>query len=56
MPFNLQALHLDALSDVDNTTQSLLMFSGNESVHGLYDILLNYKYGDSHYSLIPFLF
>ena len=41
--FNLQALHLDALSDVDNTAQSLLMFTGNESVHGLYDILLNYK-------------
>jgi hypothetical protein len=39
----LQALHLDALSDVDNTTQSLLAFTGNESVHGLYDILLNYK-------------
>ncbi|RLN30802.1 protein downstream neighbor of Son [Panicum miliaceum] len=38
-----QALHLDALSDVDNTTQSLLTFTGNESVHGLYDILLNYK-------------
>ncbi|KAF8762977.1 hypothetical protein HU200_008824 [Digitaria exilis] len=38
-----QALHLDALSDVDNTTQSLLAFTGNESVHGLYDILLNYK-------------
>jgi len=41
--FNLQALHLDALSDVDNTAQSLLMFTGNESVHGLYDILLNCK-------------
>ena len=41
--FYLQALHLDALSDVDNSTQSLLMFTGNESVHGLYDILLNYK-------------
>ncbi|KAL6643880.1 hypothetical protein ACP70R_018646 [Stipagrostis hirtigluma subsp. patula] len=38
-----QALHLDALSDVDNTTQSLLSFSGNESVHGLYDVLLNYR-------------
>ncbi|CAM0147279.1 unnamed protein product [Urochloa decumbens] len=38
-----QALHIDALSDVDNTTQSLLMFSGRESVHGLYDVLLNYK-------------
>lgn len=38
-----QALHLDALSDVDNTTQSLLSFTGNENVHGLYDVLLNYK-------------
>ncbi|KAG8092845.1 hypothetical protein GUJ93_ZPchr0012g20122 [Zizania palustris] len=38
-----QALHIDALSDVDNTTQSLLSFMGNNSVHGLYDFLLNYK-------------
>ncbi|TVU48961.1 hypothetical protein EJB05_00248 [Eragrostis curvula] len=38
-----QALHIDALSDVDNTTQSLLQFTGNDSVHGLYDVLLNYK-------------
>ncbi|KAG8049321.1 hypothetical protein GUJ93_ZPchr0009g963 [Zizania palustris] len=38
-----QALHIDALSDVDNTTQSLLSFMGNKSVHGLYDFLLNYK-------------
>jgi len=53
---NLQALHLDALSDVDNTTQSLLSFTGNENVHGLYDVLLNYKYGASHYFVIPFLF
>lgn len=38
-----QALHIDALSDVDNTTQSLLSFAGNKSVHGLYDVLVNYK-------------
>ncbi|XP_066359474.1 uncharacterized protein [Miscanthus floridulus] len=38
-----QAVNLDALSDVDNTTQSLLSFTGNENVHGLYDVLLNYK-------------
>ncbi|WVZ91329.1 hypothetical protein U9M48_037517 [Paspalum notatum var. saurae] len=38
-----QTLHIDALSDVDNTTQSLLSFTGNESVHGLYDVLLNYR-------------
>jgi hypothetical protein len=40
---NLQALHIDAMSEVDNTTQSLLSFVGNKSVHGLYDFLLNYK-------------
>lgn len=38
-----QALHLDAFSDVDNTTQSLLSFTGNANVHGLYDVLLNYR-------------
>ncbi|XP_006664217.1 uncharacterized protein LOC102705772 isoform X2 [Oryza brachyantha] len=38
-----QTLHIDAMSDVDNTTQSLLSFTGNKSVHGLYDFLLNYK-------------
>uniref|UniRef100_A0A0E0MPQ8 Uncharacterized protein n=1 Tax=Oryza punctata TaxID=4537 RepID=A0A0E0MPQ8_ORYPU len=38
-----QALHIDAMSEVDNTTQSLLSFTGNKSVHGLYDFLLNYK-------------
>ncbi|KAG2598266.1 hypothetical protein PVAP13_5KG332800 [Panicum virgatum] len=52
----LQALHLDALSDVDNTTQSLLSFTGNESVHGLYDVLLNYKFSASHFSHISFFF
>ncbi|KAL5708949.1 hypothetical protein ACHQM5_019691 [Ranunculus cassubicifolius] len=31
-------------SDVaDNSPQSLLAFNGNESVHGLYDFLLNYR-------------
>ncbi|KAM7261646.1 hypothetical protein ACFE04_020723 [Oxalis oulophora] len=30
-------------SDVDNTPQSLLAFSGNSSVHGLFDFLLNYR-------------
>uniref|UniRef100_A0A0E0FE62 Protein downstream neighbor of Son n=1 Tax=Oryza meridionalis TaxID=40149 RepID=A0A0E0FE62_9ORYZ len=28
-----QALHIDAMSEVDNTTQSLLSFVGNKSVH-----------------------
>ncbi|XP_056159036.1 uncharacterized protein LOC115671410 isoform X2 [Syzygium oleosum] len=32
-----------SLSDVDNTPQSLLAFSGNKDVHGLYDLLLNYR-------------
>ncbi|KAE8772537.1 hypothetical protein D1007_55452 [Hordeum vulgare] len=32
-----QTLHVDALSEVDNTTQSLLSFTGNKSVHGLYE-------------------
>ncbi|KAF9595430.1 hypothetical protein IFM89_000348 [Coptis chinensis] len=34
----------DSISDVkDHSPQSLLAFSGNESVHGLYDFLLNYR-------------
>lgn len=32
-----------SLSDVDNSPQSLLVFSGHENVHGLYDFLLNYR-------------
>ena len=47
---------MDVLSDMDNTTQSLLLFTGNDNVHGLYDVLLNYKYGASHYFAISFLF
>lgn len=42
----LQVFHTDALSDVDNTSQSLLLFSGNREVHALYDFLLNYRYSD----------
>ncbi|TYI32646.1 hypothetical protein ES332_A04G078700v1 [Gossypium tomentosum] len=34
---------MNSFSDVDNTPQSLLAFSGNQNVHGLYDILLNYR-------------
>ncbi|KAF4402379.1 hypothetical protein G4B88_012164 [Cannabis sativa] len=30
-------------SDVDNTPESLLVFSGNKDAHSLYDILLNYR-------------
>ncbi|GAV63900.1 hypothetical protein CFOL_v3_07418 [Cephalotus follicularis] len=38
-----QTRRSSSLSDVDNTPQSLLAFSGNENVHGLYDFLLNYR-------------
>ncbi|CAH2064113.1 unnamed protein product [Thlaspi arvense] len=30
-------------SNIDNTPESFLAFDGNESVHGLYDLLLNYR-------------
>ncbi|XP_038977709.1 protein downstream neighbor of Son-like isoform X4 [Phoenix dactylifera] len=39
-----QTFHMDSLSDVDNSPQSLLSFIGNEKVHGLYDFLLNHRY------------
>uniref|UniRef100_A0A5B6YNA1 Protein downstream neighbor of Son n=1 Tax=Davidia involucrata TaxID=16924 RepID=A0A5B6YNA1_DAVIN len=39
-----QIQHLGFTSDVDNSPQSLLVFSGNENVHGLYDFLLNYRF------------
>ncbi|XP_010263111.1 PREDICTED: protein downstream neighbor of Son [Nelumbo nucifera] len=38
-----QARRLVSISDVDNSPQSLLAFSGNDNVHGLYDFLLNYR-------------
>lgn len=38
-----QARRKNIFSGVDNTSQSLLAFSGNENVHGLYEILLNYR-------------
>ncbi|TYH21805.1 hypothetical protein ES288_A04G075500v1 [Gossypium darwinii] len=38
-----QTRRMNSFSDVDNTPQSLLAFSGNQNVHGLYDILLNYR-------------
>lgn len=37
------AKRLISMSDVDNTSQSLLSFHGNENVHSLYDFMLNYK-------------
>ncbi|XP_039039728.1 LOW QUALITY PROTEIN: protein downstream neighbor of Son-like [Hibiscus syriacus] len=38
-----QTRRINSFSDVDNTPQSLLAFSGNQNVHGLYEILLNYR-------------
>lgn len=34
---------VDSMPDIDNTSQSLLAFIGNENVHGLYDFLLNHR-------------
>ncbi|XP_054804413.1 uncharacterized protein LOC129307463 isoform X2 [Prosopis cineraria] len=38
-----QTRRMRSFSDVDNTPESLLVFSGNMNVHGLYDLLLNYR-------------
>ncbi|RDX97038.1 Protein downstream neighbor of Son [Mucuna pruriens] len=38
-----QMRRLRSFSDVDNSPESLLFFSGNNNVHGLYDFLLNYR-------------
>ncbi|EOY08572.1 hypothetical protein QUC31_010805 [Theobroma cacao] len=38
-----QTRRMNSLSDVDNTPQSLLAFTGNDNVHGLFEILLNYR-------------
>ncbi|XP_062167488.1 uncharacterized protein LOC133873750 isoform X2 [Alnus glutinosa] len=38
-----QTRRQSSLSDIDNSPQSLLVFSGNKSIHGLYDFLLNYR-------------
>ncbi|PQM35824.1 uncharacterized protein Pyn_33507 [Prunus yedoensis var. nudiflora] len=38
-----QTRRSSSLSDIDNTPESLLVFSGNTNVHGLFDILLNYR-------------
>ncbi|KAK6944153.1 hypothetical protein RJ641_025255 [Dillenia turbinata] len=38
-----QTRYLNSISDVDNSPQSLLAFNGNSNVHGLYDLLLNYR-------------
>ncbi|KAH7281453.1 hypothetical protein KP509_36G048400 [Ceratopteris richardii] len=34
---------VDSMAAVDNSPQSLLVFSGQKSVHGLYDFLLNHR-------------
>ncbi|KAL6521213.1 hypothetical protein OROGR_017782 [Orobanche gracilis] len=38
-----QARATESIIGVDNTPQSLLMFTGNKNVHALYDFLLNYR-------------
>ncbi|XP_059463104.1 uncharacterized protein LOC132191966 isoform X2 [Corylus avellana] len=38
-----QTRRQSSLSDIDNSPQSLLAFSGNKNIHGLYDFLLNYR-------------
>ncbi|KAL0714419.1 hypothetical protein Bca4012_021398 [Brassica carinata] len=38
-----QARRLRSVSNVDNTPESFLAFEGNEGVHGVYDLLLNYR-------------
>ncbi|KAJ7975915.1 Protein downstream neighbor of Son [Quillaja saponaria] len=38
-----QTRRLSSFSNIDNSLESLLVFSGNKSVHGLYDFLLNYR-------------
>ncbi|KAJ0245745.1 hypothetical protein HA466_0181680 [Hirschfeldia incana] len=39
----MQTRRLRSVSNIDNTPESFLAFDGNESVHGLYDLLLNYR-------------
>ncbi|GFP94930.1 hypothetical protein PHJA_001637400 [Phtheirospermum japonicum] len=39
-----QTRAMESLTGVDNTPQSLLMFTGNKNVHALYDFLLNYRF------------
>ncbi|KAK6131621.1 hypothetical protein DH2020_034635 [Rehmannia glutinosa] len=38
-----QTRAMESMIGVDNTPQSLLMFTGNKNVHALYDFLLNYR-------------
>ncbi|KAK7396798.1 hypothetical protein VNO78_17957 [Psophocarpus tetragonolobus] len=39
-----QTRRLRSFSDIDNTPESLLVFSGNYNVHALYDLLLNHRF------------
>ncbi|XP_073046098.1 uncharacterized protein [Primulina eburnea] len=39
-----QARAMETMTGIDNSPQSLLMFTGNKSVHALYDFLLNYRF------------
>lgn len=39
-----QTIHIDSMSDVDNSPQSLLALIGNDNAHALYDFLLNYRF------------
>lgn len=41
---SMQTRRSSSLSDIDNTSQSLLAFSDNKNVHALYDFLLNYRW------------
>ncbi|XP_010504297.1 PREDICTED: protein downstream neighbor of Son-like isoform X3 [Camelina sativa] len=45
-----QVRRLRSVSNIDNTPESFLAFLGNESVHGLYDLLLNYR---SSFGFLP---
>ncbi|CAL9246367.1 unnamed protein product [Arabidopsis halleri] len=45
-----QIRRLRSVSNIDNTPESFLAFVGNESVHGLYDLLLNYR---SSFEFLP---
>ncbi|XP_015900390.1 uncharacterized protein LOC107433608 [Ziziphus jujuba] len=38
-----QTVRLNSSPDIDSTPDSLLVFNDNKDVHGLYDILLNYR-------------
>ncbi|KAL9332178.1 hypothetical protein ACSQ67_001788 [Phaseolus vulgaris] len=39
-----QIRRLRSFSEVDNSPESLLVFRGNNNVHALYDLLLNYRF------------